>query len=966
MEMILKEFLLRRGVLALLPVLVFGLARQGLAQNTSISDYNSLTNALNAGFTIITNFQTNSSPASPVLISLTAGQTIQITNNVTIDAGTNSVLFQGDRGERLFYVHPNATLTLNNLELTGGRSSNGGAIYNAGTLIISNCLLTGNRATNSSGANGGSGPLNLDSNGGNGGSGGMAAGGAIYSAGPVIISYSILSNNIVEAGNGGNGGNACGAIGNGGSAGYGGNAYGGALYSTGSSNVFYMTEFAGNECFACSGGSGGTYATNGPLSPGSGGAAGLGGSCAGGAAFITGSLYMTNCLFFNNYAVGGATGPAEVDANGGGVDGSPGGSAAGGALFITNGVSGAWIGNSIFYFNGCYGGNGGNVTTNGASGGVGGVARGGGVWSGAALTRMSFCTLATNVVYGGTYGTNAYSGTNVATGAASGYLIYRSAGVFNLSDSILSYDYSGTYYPNAVGVTDAGYNVCSDASLTNSTIITTTRTNSNALLYSELTPVATTIGGIFGSPMLTLAIFEGSRAAGFVPGVPGLTFPATDEGLADRSTPTSAGAFEVNQITNILTNAVLPTITSNGPATNLTGAGGTVSFTVDATNAVPFGYQWQLNGANISDSANFSGTTSNILTVKKVTIADEGQYTVLVSPTLLEGATNSSPMELILTNPPVIEKQPVSQLGRPSGSIVTFTLNVGPYPQGYYYQWMLDGTNLPGSSEYFGTNSNVLTIDPATAADAGTYSVIVSNGFGTNNYGFKKSANVRLTIVPDTVRPTVAITSPLANSRTNNPSALVIEGTASDNAQVTNVMYWFTNFNARPEPRCHSERLRLRHSDHQRRHQPQWPQQNALVHHQPAVAGHEYSGRAKRGFFRKCFNRCHPALFLPSPGHLDPGQREQRRRWHADRPRLHQRRHGPVKWRVIEHRGRVFHRGRAEFHLPAGQLDNDKHVRDQRGHHQRQQAQIHHGIQYGHPGLFCQQYFPGSGSSRDL
>ena len=60
---------------------------------------------------------------------------------------------------------------------------------------------------------------------------------------------------------------------------------------------------------------------------------------------------------------------------------------------------------------------------------------------------------------------------------------------------------------------------------------------------------------------------------------------------------------------------------------------------------------------------------------------------------------------------------------------------------------------------------------------------------------------VRLTIVPDTC----------ASHRHNYVSlgqcpdqyiraALVIEGTAADNAQVTNVMYWFTNFNAGLNP----------------------------------------------------------------------------------------------------------------------------------------------------------------------
>ncbi len=120
-------------------------------------------------------------------------------------------------------------------------------------------------------------------------------------------------------------------------------------------------------------------------------------------------------------------------------------------------------------------------------------------------------------------------------------------------------------------------------------------------------------------------------------------------------------------------------------------------------------------------------------------------------------------------------------------------MNVGPFPQAYSYQWLFDKTNLPDRSEYSGTNSNVLTINPATEMDAGSYSVIVSNGFNSVNYGAKTSAVVRLTIVPDLTKPTITITNPVANVRTN---VLVINGMASDNAQVTNVMYWITNINA--------------------------------------------------------------------------------------------------------------------------------------------------------------------------
>ena len=115
MEMFLKKFVSRRRVLVLLSALVFVLARQGSAQSYAITDYNDLINAINTGITPITNFQTN-----PLTISLTTvgTPTIQITNNVTIDAGTNSVIFRGNGtngGTRFFYVHPNASLTLNNL-----------------------------------------------------------------------------------------------------------------------------------------------------------------------------------------------------------------------------------------------------------------------------------------------------------------------------------------------------------------------------------------------------------------------------------------------------------------------------------------------------------------------------------------------------------------------------------------------------------------------------------------------------------------------------------------------------------------------------------------------------------------------------------------------------------------------------------------------------------------------------------
>ncbi|HZM05052.1 MAG TPA: hypothetical protein VFC44_18785, partial [Candidatus Saccharimonadales bacterium] len=207
--------------------LLFGFAHRGSSQITVVSNLPTLQTALQSS-PLITNFGTN------VTINLTTvGETLQISQNVTIDAGTNFVLFEGNNVTRLFNVRAGARLTLRNLQLHGGVSTNGGAIYSAGTLVISNCVLYGNSATNASGVNG----VNNDDSSGDGSSatsGLSAAGAAIYSRGPVTILYSILTNNTVSAGSGGNGGNGAstGFVfgGNGGNGGSGGSAAGAALY----------------------------------------------------------------------------------------------------------------------------------------------------------------------------------------------------------------------------------------------------------------------------------------------------------------------------------------------------------------------------------------------------------------------------------------------------------------------------------------------------------------------------------------------------------------------------------------------------------------------------------------------------------------------------------------------------------------------------------------------------------------
>jgi len=188
MKMLLKGSFKQRRAWLLIVVLLAAMAPAAFAQ-VLITNYNEFITNLEhdvpvSNLVTIANFQTNA------YILLQGDHTIQITNNVLIDGTTNGVVFDGSSLLRIFTVATNVTLILKNLQILNGQSTNGGAIYNEGVLIISNCIIAGNAATNLSGTNGMT--NSSGGNGGNGANGSSAAGGAIYSRGPLSIFNSVL------------------------------------------------------------------------------------------------------------------------------------------------------------------------------------------------------------------------------------------------------------------------------------------------------------------------------------------------------------------------------------------------------------------------------------------------------------------------------------------------------------------------------------------------------------------------------------------------------------------------------------------------------------------------------------------------------------------------------------------------------------------------------------------------------
>ena len=176
-------------------------------------------------------------------------------------------------------------------------------------------------------------------------------------------------------------------------------------------------------------------------------------------------------------------------------------------------------------------------------------------------------------------------------------------------------------------------------------------------------------------------------------------------------------ATPVNNVTytaNFTPAPVVPTINAQPQSlTTLTGSNAT--FSVTAVGTAPLHYQWRKNAVNIT------GATSASYTISSVTVADAGSYSVIVSNEA--GSVTSNNAVLTVTSAPVITNQP-DNITVIQGSSASFSVTAtGTAPLSY--QWRKDGINISGA-----TNSSY-TISSASSADAGTYSVVVSNAYGS-------------------------------------------------------------------------------------------------------------------------------------------------------------------------------------------------------------------------------------------
>lgn len=165
---------------------------------------------------------------------------------------------------------------------------------------------------------------------------------------------------------------------------------------------------------------------------------------------------------------------------------------------------------------------------------------------------------------------------------------------------------------------------------------------------------------------------------------------------------------------NAVLTVIAPALVLAGPTNASATAGTNIAFAVTATGTASLRFQWRHNGVPLP------GETNATLNLSSVTLDDEGTY--MVSVANAAGAMTSPAATLTVLVPPQITLQPVSRSIDP-GSPATFNVLVGGTVP-FTYDWRRNGTSL-------GINNATLTLQNVQPAQAGAYTVVISNSAGS-------------------------------------------------------------------------------------------------------------------------------------------------------------------------------------------------------------------------------------------
>lgn len=157
--------------------------------------------------------------------------------------------------------------------------------------------------------------------------------------------------------------------------------------------------------------------------------------------------------------------------------------------------------------------------------------------------------------------------------------------------------------------------------------------------------------------------------------------------------------------------------------------GGETRFRAEATSPDPIRWRWWHDGAPLAEGPGIRGVTGPELVLSGVTAAQEGEYWVVAASAA--GARTSHSARLVVNRPAILVTPPVAGTAF-AGGVARFSVEAsGSEP--LTYVWRRNGAAISGADPRFtGFNGPTLLLrDPVSDDASATYSVVVSNAFGT-------------------------------------------------------------------------------------------------------------------------------------------------------------------------------------------------------------------------------------------
>lgn len=194
----------------------------------------------------------------------------------------------------------------------------------------------------------------------------------------------------------------------------------------------------------------------------------------------------------------------------------------------------------------------------------------------------------------------------------------------------------------------------------------------------------------------------------------------------------SIATLTVNQV---LTPAVIDSVT--------VCQDGGASFSVLTSGSNPVSYRWQLEGANISDDAVFSGTSTQTLTINNAQVSERGTYSAQVTFNITQPNNNGAGVttcqssfvdigELIVDEGPRIVASMTSQTICPGEAITQIDLSNANGTPGTTYTWTRNNTavltGMPASGSGSSITGTLNSLTPGTMVTTTFTISAIANG----------------------------------------------------------------------------------------------------------------------------------------------------------------------------------------------------------------------------------------------